>query len=81
MVEDVLIKVEEFIFPDDFVVLDNERVPNAEPHIPLILGHPFLATSNALTNCRNGMMKLFFGNMTLYLNIFNLQRQPEGLIM
>uniref|UniRef100_A0A2N9IKQ4 RNA-directed DNA polymerase n=1 Tax=Fagus sylvatica TaxID=28930 RepID=A0A2N9IKQ4_FAGSY len=33
--------------------------------IPIILGRPFLATSNALINCRNGVMKLSFGNMTL----------------
>jgi len=40
--------------------------------IRVILGRPFLPTSNALINCRNGMMKLSFGNMTLDLNIFNL---------
>ncbi|XP_073317252.1 uncharacterized protein [Primulina huaijiensis] len=38
----------------------------------LNLGRPFLATSNALINCRNGIMKLSFGNMTLELNVFNL---------
>ncbi|RVW66961.1 hypothetical protein CK203_064071 [Vitis vinifera] len=33
---------------------------------------PFLATSNAIVNCRNGVMQLTFGNMTLELNIFHL---------
>ncbi|XP_038981148.1 uncharacterized protein LOC120110398 [Phoenix dactylifera] len=41
------------------------------------LGRPFLATSNALINCRNGVMKLSFGNMTLELNIFNVCKQPN----
>ncbi|XP_020269345.1 uncharacterized protein LOC109844641 [Asparagus officinalis] len=41
------------------------------------LGRPFLATSNALINCRTGQMKLSFGNMTVDLNIFNLGRQPS----
>jgi len=77
VVEDVLIKVGEFIFPVDFVVLDTERVPNVESHIPVILGFPFLATSNARINCRNGIMKLSFGNMTLDSNIFNMQRQSD----
>ena len=70
----MLIKVGEFIFSVDFVVLGTERVPNAESHILVILGHPFLTTSNALINYRNGIMKLSFGNTILDLNIFNLRR-------
>ena len=49
---------------------------NACTQIPIILGCPFLATFNALINCRNGAMKLSFGNMTLELNIFNICKQP-----
>jgi len=74
VVEDVLINVGEFIFPIDFIVLDTERVPAAESHIPVILGRLFLSISNALINYRNGIMKLSFGNITLDLNIFDLQR-------
>lgn len=77
VVEDVLIKVGEFIFPVDFVVLETEYIPNPENQIPVVLGRPFLATSNALINCRNGMMKISFGNMTVDLNIFNLFKQPS----
>ena len=51
---------------------------NIESYIPVILGRPFLARSNALINYRNGMMKLSFGNITLDLNFFNLQRRPVG---
>ena len=40
--------------------------------MPIILGRPFLATSNAIINFRNGVMQLTFGNMTLELNIFHL---------
>ncbi|RVW76185.1 Retrovirus-related Pol polyprotein from transposon 297 [Vitis vinifera] len=43
-----------------------------ENYVPIILGRPFLATSNAIINCRNGVMQLTFGNMTLELNIFHL---------
>ncbi|RVW88791.1 Retrovirus-related Pol polyprotein from transposon 17.6 [Vitis vinifera] len=41
----------------------------------LCVNHPreaFLATSNAIVNCRNGVMQLTFGNMTLEVNIFHL---------
>ena len=42
----------------------------------MILGHPFLATANALINCRMGVMKIPFWNMTVELNIFHIRKQP-----
>jgi hypothetical protein len=75
IVEDVLVQIDKFIYPVDFVVLDTQPV-EACNSIPVILGCPFLATSNALINCRNGLMKLSFGNMTLEMNIFNICKQP-----
>ena len=47
-------------------------------HIPAILGRPFLTTSNVFINYGNDIMKLSLRNMTLELNIFNLQRQSDG---
>ncbi|KAL6341552.1 hypothetical protein AAG906_032672 [Vitis piasezkii] len=44
-------------------------------YVPIILGRPFLATSNAIINCRNGLMQLTFGNMTLELNIFYMSKK------
>ena len=74
-VEDVLIQVDKFYYPVDFVVLDTEPVAVGANHVPIILGRPFLATSNAIINCRNGVMQLTFGNMTLELNIFHLSKK------
>jgi len=76
IVEDVLVQVDKFIYPVDFIVLDTQPV-EACNSFPVILGRPFLATSNALINCRNGLMKLSFGNMTLEMNIFNICKQPR----
>jgi hypothetical protein len=75
IIEDVLVKVDKFYFPIDFVVLDTEPVQNVGIHIPVILGRPFLATANALINCRTGVMKISFGNMTVELNIFDISNQ------
>ena len=44
-------------------------------NVPIILGRSFLATSNAIINCRNGLMQLTFGNMTLELNIFYMSKK------
>ncbi|KAL5573527.1 hypothetical protein UlMin_023124 [Ulmus minor] len=70
IVEDVLVQIDKFYYPVDFLVLDTIAIVNTESKIPLILGRPFLATANALINCRNGLMTLSFGNMTLEVNVF-----------
>ena len=73
--EDVLVEVDRFYYPVDFVVLDTEPVAKGVNYIPIILGRPFLATSNAIINYRNGVMQLTFRNMTLELNIFYLSKK------
>ena len=77
IVEDVLVKVDKFYYPVDFVVLNTEPIAFEPNHVPIILGRPFLATSNAIINCRNGVMQLTFGNMTLELNIFHLSNKHK----
>nr|GEW43603.1 hypothetical protein [Tanacetum cinerariifolium] len=42
--ENVFVKVGKFYFPADFVILDFV----VDPHVPLILGRPFLSTAHAL---------------------------------
>ena len=47
----MLVKVETFIFPADFVILD--CVVDFE--VPIILGRPFLATGRALVDIEKGV--------------------------
>ena len=49
----VLVKVESFIFPADFFILDCE----VDFEVPIILGRPFLATGRALVDIEKGEMK------------------------
>ena len=77
IIEDVLVKVDKFYYPVGFVVLDTEPIKNGPDHVPIILRRPFLATANAIINCRNGVMQLTFGNMTLELNIFHLNNKHK----
>ena len=77
IVEDVLVKVDKLYYLVDFVVLDIEPIASGPNHVPIILGRPFLATSNAIINCWNGVMQLTFGNMTLELNIFHLSKKHK----
>ncbi|KAK8996661.1 hypothetical protein V6N11_081927 [Hibiscus sabdariffa] len=43
-IEDILVKIDKFIFPTDFLILDCE----ADEYAPIILGRPFLSTSRAV---------------------------------
>ena len=71
-------KVDKFYYPVDFVVLDTEPVAEGINQVPIILGRPFLATSSAIINCRNGVMQLSFGNMTMELNIFHMSNKHKS---
>ena len=77
--KDVLVEVDKFYFPVDFVVLDTHPVVNQGTQFLVILGRPFLATAtataNAIIHCRGGLMTLSFGNMTVNLNIFNVIKE------
>ncbi|KAK4724144.1 hypothetical protein R3W88_026923 [Solanum pinnatisectum] len=53
VLHDVLVKVESFIFPIDFVILDCE----VDFEVPIILGRPFLATGCTLVDMEKGQMK------------------------
>ncbi|RVW78416.1 hypothetical protein CK203_051431 [Vitis vinifera] len=75
IIEDVLVQVDNFYYPVDFVVHDTDPLVKEANYVPIILGRPFLATSNAIINCRNGLMQLTFGNMTLELNIFHMSKK------
>ncbi|RVW44008.1 Retrovirus-related Pol polyprotein from transposon 17.6 [Vitis vinifera] len=75
VIEDVLVQVDNFYYPVDFIVLDTDPTVKEANLVPIILGRSFLATSNAIINCRNGLMQLTFGNMTLDLNIFYMSKK------
>ena len=47
-INDFLIRIEEFIYPVDYIVLETQPVFNLRAHTPVILGRPFLATANAI---------------------------------
>ncbi|XP_062112768.1 uncharacterized protein LOC133823929 [Humulus lupulus] len=54
IIEDVLVKVDKFIFPADFIVLDMEE----DEDVLITLGRPFLATGQALIDVQKGELRL-----------------------
>ncbi|KAL0349862.1 UNVERIFIED_CONTAM: hypothetical protein Sradi_4135400 [Sesamum radiatum] len=66
IVEDVLVKVEKFIIPIVFIVLDMEEDMN----MPLILGRPFLTTSRALIDVQKCQLTLRVNDEHVVFNVF-----------
>ena len=74
ILHDVLVKVESFIFPADFVILDCE----VDFEVPIILG-PFLATGRALVDMEKGKMKFRLNNEGVTFNVCRTMRQSGEL--
>ena len=72
VIEDVLVKVDKFIFPIDFFVLDMEE----DKEIPIILGRPFLATNKAMVDVQKGELKLRVQDNEIKFNVFEAMRHP-----
>ncbi|KAG9458142.1 hypothetical protein H6P81_002650 [Aristolochia fimbriata] len=72
VMEDVLVKIQDFIYPCDFVVLDME----VDKNLPIILGRPFLATAGAIIDCKQGNLTLRLNNDTINFNIKEAMKQP-----
>ncbi|MCI43049.1 hypothetical protein A2U01_0064286, partial [Trifolium medium] len=53
ILDDVLVRVNDTIFPADFVIMDIEEDDEA----PILLGRPFLTTGKALIEMETGEIK------------------------
>ncbi|XP_022875578.1 uncharacterized protein LOC111394019 [Olea europaea var. sylvestris] len=72
IIEDVLVKVDKFIFSADFIILDIDEDSN----IPLILGKPFLAIERALIDVYDGKMILWVDNEQVIFNMLKAMKDP-----
>ncbi|KAI3462370.1 hypothetical protein Pfo_019033 [Paulownia fortunei] len=73
VIEDVLVKVDKFIFLVDFIVLDMEE----DQEISIILGRPFLATGRTFIDMRKGQLILRVQEEQVTFNIFKAMKYPN----
>ncbi|KAA3464785.1 RNA-directed DNA polymerase (Reverse transcriptase), Ribonuclease H-like protein [Gossypium australe] len=73
VIEDVLVKIDKFIFPIDFVVLDMDE----DIEVPLILGRPFLTTARAVVNIGDGKLTLRIGDEEIIFQICDAMRYSK----
>ncbi|XP_062103161.1 uncharacterized protein LOC133814182 [Humulus lupulus] len=66
IIEDVLVKVDKFIFLGDFIVLDIEE----DADVSIILGRPFLAMGQKLIDVQKGELRLRVQGDEVVFNVF-----------
>nr|XP_027120412.1 uncharacterized protein LOC113737367 [Coffea arabica] len=76
LVEDVLVQVNELVFPADFYVLDmgDERALNPSP---ILLGMPFLSTARTKIDVNEGTLSMEFDGKIVNFNIFDAMKYPN----
>ncbi|XP_020201932.1 uncharacterized protein LOC109787777 [Cajanus cajan] len=73
IVEDLLVKVDKFFFPVDFVVMDMEE----DSEVPLILGRPFMKTAKVIIDVDDGKLKVRVHGDEVNFNIFEAMKHPN----
>ncbi|XP_038693750.1 uncharacterized protein LOC119991476 [Tripterygium wilfordii] len=73
IIKDVLIKVDELVFPVDFVILDMEEDSNTL----IILERPFLRTGRTLIDVEKGTLVLRIADEQVTFKVFETTKYPE----
>ncbi|XP_038904234.1 uncharacterized protein LOC120090578 [Benincasa hispida] len=71
--EDVLVKVDKFIFPIDFIILDYET----DKDVLIILGCLFLAIKKVLIDVHKGELMMRVDNQETKFNVLNTLKFPD----
>ncbi|XP_047178948.1 uncharacterized protein LOC124845786 [Vigna umbellata] len=71
--EDVLVKVDKFLFPVDFVIMEMEEDVN----VPPILWRPFMKTVRVLINVENGKLKVRVQDEEVNFDVFEAMSYPK----
>ncbi|GKB53413.1 reverse transcriptase domain-containing protein [Tanacetum coccineum] len=72
LIENVLINVNKFVLPIDFVILDMPE----DSRLPIILGRPFLATARAMIDVFNKKITLRVGDDEVIIDVDRSIKRP-----
>ncbi|CAN6685877.1 unnamed protein product [Malus baccata var. baccata] len=76
VLEDVLVQVDNLIFPADFHVLEMEDSPNVTP-LPILLGRPFMKTARTKIDVFKGTLTMEFDGEIINFNISEALKFPK----
>jgi len=71
--EDVLVKVDKFVFPVDFVVMDIEE----DNDVPLILGRAFMLAARMMIDYDDGLMKVRLDDEEINFNLHDAMKNSK----
>ena len=74
VVENVLVQVNDLVFPTDFYVLDME---NGDQTTPIFLGRSFLMTSKTKIDVHSGTLTMEFYGEIVKFNIYDAMKYPD----
>ncbi|XP_057790928.1 uncharacterized protein LOC131008043 [Salvia miltiorrhiza] len=77
IVDNVLVKVQDLIFPANFYVL-NMAGSKAKPAV-MLLGRPFLKTAQTQIDCATGKLTCRFDRETVTFNLFKATKHPTDI--
>ncbi|GKB78670.1 DNA-directed DNA polymerase [Tanacetum coccineum] len=72
IIKNVLIKVDKFVLPIDFIILDMPE----DSRVPIILGRPFLATARAMIDVFNKKITLRVGDDEVIFDVDQSIKRP-----
>ncbi|KAL0387684.1 UNVERIFIED_CONTAM: hypothetical protein Sradi_2650200 [Sesamum radiatum] len=78
VLEDVLVQVNELVFPADFYVLDM-REDNSPNSTSILLGRPFIKTARTKIDVHAGTLTMEFDGEIISFNIFDSMRYPSDI--
>lgn len=73
VLEDILVKVNDLLFPTDFIILDMPE----DVETPLLLGKSFLAIGRALIDTEKGELILRFNKEHVVFNVFKAMKHAH----
>ncbi|XP_074377248.1 uncharacterized protein LOC141718762 [Apium graveolens] len=73
IIEDVLVKVDKYFIPCDFVVLEMDE----DVEMPIILGRPFLATTGTIIDVNAGKLTLNVGEDKVEFDLNKAMKMPS----
>ena len=73
IVEDVIVKVDKFLFLIDFVVMDMEE----DAEVPLILGRSFMKTVKVIIDVDKGKLKVCAQDEKVSFDVFEAMKHPS----
>ncbi|XP_012453231.1 uncharacterized protein LOC105775248 [Gossypium raimondii] len=78
LLEDVLVKVNELVFPADFYIINMED-DNSTNSSDIMLGRPFLSTASAKIDVQSGTLTMEFDGEIVKFNVYEAMSHPNSL--